>query len=112
MWFNTCHSNGVATHTTCTHAQAYSPLGRGFLTGDVDKSKMDKFDFRVTNPRFADGYDHNMSLVKKVEALAARKGCTVGQLSLAWLHAQGDDVIPIPGNLHPKIYSLVFSPDI
>lgn len=76
---------------------AYSPLGRGFLTGAMrDRSTIQ--DYRATNPKFSEGnFEHNLGLVDAVQALAGRRGITVGQLALAWLHAQGSDVIPIPG---------------
>jgi aryl-alcohol dehydrogenase-like predicted oxidoreductase len=81
---------------------AYSPLGRGFLTGTIrsrDDPNLDKSDYRLNgNPRFAEGnIEKNLTLLEQLESIAAKKGCTVGQLSLAWLHAQGPDVIPIPG---------------
>ncbi|MFZ3117389.1 MAG: aldo/keto reductase [Variovorax sp.] len=77
---------------------AYSPLGRGFLTGQVANDTLDPQDFRRQNPRFADGNaQQNQRIVDTVKALAAEKGCTPAQLALAWLLAQGDDVIPIPG---------------
>lgn len=76
---------------------AYSPLGRGFLTGAIrDRGEIQ--DFRASTPKFAEGnFENNLSLVNAVSALAERKGITVGQLALAWLHTQGPDVIPIPG---------------
>jgi aryl-alcohol dehydrogenase-like predicted oxidoreductase len=75
---------------------AYSPLGRGFLTGALPK--VDDKDFRSFNPRFAaDNLQHNQRIVDNVRALAAEKGCTPAQLALAWLLAQGEDIIPIPG---------------
>jgi aryl-alcohol dehydrogenase-like predicted oxidoreductase len=78
---------------------AYSPLGRGLLTAKVaDPSSLEETDTRRRHPRFAAGnLAHNMALVGRVEALAKQKGCTAGQLALAWLLAQGEDVIPIPG---------------
>jgi len=79
---------------------AYSPLGRGFLTGRF-KSPDDLApdDWRRTNPRFqGENFVRNLELVKRVEALAARKPCTPAQLALAWLLAQGDDIVPIPGS--------------
>jgi aryl-alcohol dehydrogenase-like predicted oxidoreductase len=79
---------------------AYSPLGRGFLTGRF-KSPDDLAadDWRRTNPRFqGENFVRNLELVKRVEALAARKQCTPAQLALAWLLAQGDDIVPIPGS--------------
>jgi aryl-alcohol dehydrogenase-like predicted oxidoreductase len=78
---------------------AYSPLGRGFLTGQI--TSPDDFpdgDFRGNLPRFSgENFAHNIELVDKVRALAAEKGCTPGQLALAWVLAQGPDVVPIPG---------------
>jgi aryl-alcohol dehydrogenase-like predicted oxidoreductase len=78
---------------------AYSPLGRGFLTGRLKQlDALDDGDFRRYNPRFADGNrEANVALVERVEAIAAEKDVTAGQLALAWVHAQGDDVTPIPG---------------
>ena len=77
----------------------FSPLGRGFLTGAV--TSPDDFgddDFRKNNPRFqGDNFRRNLELVAAVKKLAADKGCTAGQLALAWVMAQGDDVVPIPG---------------
>lgn len=74
---------------------AYSPLGRGFLT-DAVKSAADA-PARMM-PRFTDqNFAHNRGLVDKVEAMARAKGCTTGQLALAWVLAQGNDVVPIPG---------------
>lgn len=78
----------------------YSPLGRGFLTGTIrtPSQDLDEGDFRRGNPRFAgDALEHNLALVERVRALAERKGATAGQLALAWVLAQGDDVVPIPG---------------
>ena len=81
----------------------YSPLGRGFLTGQI--KRIEDFaadDFRRTNPRFVgENFQTNLEVVKKVEELAAQKACTPGQLALAWLYAQGQalamDLVPIPG---------------
>ena len=78
---------------------AYSPLGRGFLAGRF-RSPQDLADddFRSTGQRFkGENLERNLDLVAKVEDLAAEKGCTPGQLALAWVLAQGDDVVPIPG---------------
>lgn len=76
----------------------YSPLGRGFLTGTVDRESFGDDDFRRNHPRFAEeNFEHNMRLVELVRELAATKGVTPGQLALAWLLAQGPDVVPIPG---------------
>ena len=78
---------------------AYSPLGRGFLTGQfktIDDLPAD--DYRRHAPRFqGENFAKNLDLVKTIEGLAARKGCTPGQLALAWVLAQGDDIVPIPG---------------
>jgi aryl-alcohol dehydrogenase-like predicted oxidoreductase len=78
---------------------AYSPLGRGFLTGRFKKADdLADGDFRRMNPRFqGDNLAQNVRLVAEVEALAKVKGCTPGQLALAWVLAHGDDIVPIPG---------------
>ena len=78
---------------------AYAPLGRGLLTAHVeDLATIPESDTRRRHPRFsADNLTHNMELVRRIEAIAAEKTCTPGQLALAWLLAQGEDVIPIPG---------------
>jgi len=77
----------------------YSPLGRGFLTGQIKSVEdLDKDDWRRTSPRFQGAaFSGNLDLVGRIGAIAAAKGCTPGQLALAWVLAQGDDVIPIPG---------------
>jgi aryl-alcohol dehydrogenase-like predicted oxidoreductase len=78
---------------------AYSPLGRGFLTGQLRSTEqLDADDFRRTNPRFADGnLEQNLRIVEAVEAIATEAGATPAQVALAWLLAQGDDIVPIPG---------------
>jgi aryl-alcohol dehydrogenase-like predicted oxidoreductase len=77
---------------------AYSPLGRSLLTGAVHSAADVAGDRRSDHPRFAgDNLAHNLSLVARVEAMAREKRCTTGQLALAWLLAQGDDIVPIPG---------------
>ena len=78
---------------------AYSPLGRGFLAGRFRSPQdLTDDDFRRTGPRFkGENLERNLDLVAKVEDLASEKGCTPGQLALAWVLAQGDDVVPIPG---------------
>jgi aryl-alcohol dehydrogenase-like predicted oxidoreductase len=78
---------------------AYSPLGRGFLTGQIRSlDQLDADDFRRTNPRFAqDNLDQNLRIVAEVEAVAAEAAATAAQVALAWLLAQGDDIVPIPG---------------
>ena len=78
---------------------AYSPLGRGFLTGAI-KSPEDfaKDDFRRISPRFqGENFQKNLDLVQKIEAMAEEKACTPAQLALAWVMAQGKDILPIPG---------------
>lgn len=93
----TCRELGVAVI-------AYSPLGRGFLTGSIKSP--DDFaddDFRKISPRFqGENFNKNLVLVNQIDALAKKKGCTAGQLTLAWLMAQGEDVIPIPGTKKTK----------
>jgi aryl-alcohol dehydrogenase-like predicted oxidoreductase len=89
----TCRELGIAF-------VAYSPLGRGFLTGRF-KSPDDLApdDWRRNNPRFqGENFQRNLDLVAQVEALARQKGCTAAQLALAWLLSRGPDVIPIPGS--------------
>ncbi|HZD01322.1 MAG TPA: aldo/keto reductase [Actinomycetes bacterium] len=78
---------------------AYSPLGRGFLTGTVRSlDQLEEDDFRRFQPRFqGDNLRANIAIVERVDALAARKGVTPAQVALAWVHAQGEDVVPIPG---------------
>jgi len=83
---------------------AYSPLGRGFLTGHI--KKIEDFapdDFRRFNPRFVgENFDKNLQLVTKIEALAKKKDCTPSQLALAWVTMKGDYIFPIPGTKHIK----------
>jgi len=83
---------------------AYSPLGRGFLTGEIkNPNDLAPDDFRRNSPRFqGDNFQKNLDLVKRVEEIAAQKNCTPGQLALAWLLAQGEDIIPIPGTKRRK----------
>jgi aryl-alcohol dehydrogenase-like predicted oxidoreductase len=78
---------------------AYSPLGRGFLTGAIKSvDDLDEDDYRRTNPRFVgENFERNLELVRTVEELAASKGVTPAQLALAWVLAQGEDIVPIPG---------------
>src|SRR3954449_9749310 len=77
----------------------YSPLGRGFLTGKFTRFEdLPADDFRRRQPRFqGDNFQKNLDLVRHVEDVASRKGCTPAQLALAWLLHQGDDIVPIPG---------------
>ncbi len=78
---------------------AYSPLGRGFLTGQFKQFEdLEADDYRRFSPRFrGENFQRNLDLVRHIEALAQRKGCTPAQLALAWVLAQGADVVPIPG---------------
>jgi aryl-alcohol dehydrogenase-like predicted oxidoreductase len=82
----------------------YSPLGRGFLSGEIKKiDDLGEDDWRRTNPRFqGENFDRNLKLVEKVEQIADEKGITASQLALAWVLAQGSDIVPIPGTKHPK----------
>jgi aryl-alcohol dehydrogenase-like predicted oxidoreductase len=88
----TCRELGVAII-------AYSPLGRGILTGAyTSPSDFEESDFRKYVPRFSpENFPKNLKLVTSLQEIAKKKGCTAGQLTLAWLLAQGEDVIPIPG---------------
>jgi aryl-alcohol dehydrogenase-like predicted oxidoreductase len=78
---------------------AYSPLGRGFLTAKITNlDELAKDDWRRGMPRFEqENFRRNMELVEKIRAIAASNGCTPAQLALAWVMAQGDDIVPIPG---------------
>jgi aryl-alcohol dehydrogenase-like predicted oxidoreductase len=78
---------------------AYSPLGRGMLTGTLRSlDQLDDSDFRKTNPRFVgENFERNQRLVDEVEAIAGELGATPGQVALAWLLTKGDDIAPIPG---------------
>ena len=83
---------------------AYSPLGRGFLTGQIKKPEdFEPDDTRRMWPRFqGENFQKNLDLVKRIESLAAEKGCTPSQLALAWVLAQGDDIVAIPGTKRRK----------
>ncbi|RMQ35818.1 Oxidoreductase, aldo/keto reductase protein, partial [Pseudomonas syringae pv. actinidiae] len=109
----TCRRLGIAF-------VAYSPLGRGFLTGalrTVDDFAED--DYRRFSPRFqGENFNRNLALVEKVKGLATAKGISASQLALAWVLAQGDDIIPIPGTKQRKYLesnvaaaTLTLSPD-
>ena len=83
---------------------AYSPLGRGFLSGEFKKvDDIPEGDFRRTNPRFqGENFEKNIALVQKVEEIAIEKGIEASQLALAWVLAQGEDIVPIPGTKRRK----------
>jgi len=83
---------------------AYSPLGRGFLTGQIKRIEdLAEDDFRRTHPRFTgENFQKNLDLVARVEEIAKEHNCTPAQLALAWVLAQGDDIVPIPGTRHPE----------
>ena len=86
-----CAANGIAF-------LPFAPLGRGFLTGTVTSADFDSSDFRARNPRFtAEAMAANAALVDRVKAVADRVGATAAQVALAWVLAQGDFVVPIPG---------------
>ena len=93
----TCRELGVAT-------VAYSPLGRGFLTGSIKSpDDFEEGDFRTFAPRFnKENFHKNLELVDALKTIADKKSCTAGQLTLAFLMAQGDDIIPIPGTTRVK----------
>ncbi|CAM0139484.1 hypothetical protein VKS41_004706 [Umbelopsis sp. WA50703] len=93
----TCRELGVSI-------VAYSPLGRGFLSGQIKSlDDLEADDWRRTNPRFqGDNFAKNLDLADKIKAIADRKGVTASQISLAWLLAQGDDVFVIPGTRKEK----------
>jgi aryl-alcohol dehydrogenase-like predicted oxidoreductase len=101
LWSREAETNGVLA--TCRELGIsfvpYSPLGRGFLTGAIQKvSDLDPSDWRRTNPRFAEeALQTNIKSADAVKELAAKKGCTPAQFALAWVLAQGNDMIPIPG---------------
>src|SRR5712672_1609099 len=83
---------------------AYSPLGRGFLTGQLKKFEdLPADDYRRNAPRFqGDNFRKNLELVERVEEIAREKKCKPSQLALAWVLAQGEDIVPIPGTKHRK----------
>jgi aryl-alcohol dehydrogenase-like predicted oxidoreductase len=82
---------------------AYSPLGRGFLTGEAATSGASADDFRAHNPRFAgEAREHNLTLVKNLDEIAQAKGVSTAQLALAWVLSRGQDIVPIPGTKRRK----------
>jgi aryl-alcohol dehydrogenase-like predicted oxidoreductase len=101
LWTRDIEANGALT--ACRElgigVVPFSPLGRGFLTGAIrTPDDFDVNDFRRDHPRFqGENFARNLQLVADVRQLAAAKQCTPGQLALAWVLAQGDDLVPIPG---------------
>ena len=101
LWSRDVETNGVLA--TCRELGItfvpYSPLGRGFLTGVIQKLEdLDARDWRRTNPRFGEkAFEANLRLADAVKELASKKGSTPAQLALAWVLAQGHDLVPIPG---------------
>jgi aryl-alcohol dehydrogenase-like predicted oxidoreductase len=106
LWTRDVETNGVlaACRELGIAFVPYSPLGRGFLTGAIQKpSDLDPSDWRLTNPRFAqEVFETNLKLVETVKELAAKKNCTPAQFALAWVLAQGNDMVPIPGTKRLK----------
>jgi aryl-alcohol dehydrogenase-like predicted oxidoreductase len=106
LWTRDVEVNG--TLKTCRELNvslvAYSPLGRGFLTGAIQKATdMDPNDWRHTNPRFQEeAIVQNQQLAGHVKQLAQKKGCTPAQLALAWVLTRGEDIVPIPGTKRVK----------
>lgn len=95
--FSTCRELGIGF-------VAYSPLGRGFLTGQIKSfDDLAEDDYRRHSPRFqGENFDKNLELVRRIEEMANEKGCTPAQLALAWVLAQGEDIVPIPGTKRRK----------
>lgn len=95
--FATCRDLGVGF-------VAYSPLGRGFLTGQIKRFEdLARDDYRRETPRFqGENFQKNLALVRRIEEMAGEKGCTAAQLALAWVVAQGEDIVPIPGTKRRK----------
>ncbi len=106
LWTCDVEENGVleACRELGIGFVAYSPLGRGFLSGQIKKFEdLAEDDYRRNSPRFqGDNFEKNLSLVKKVEEIAEAKGVAASQLALAWVMAQGSDIVPIPGTKHRK----------
>jgi aryl-alcohol dehydrogenase-like predicted oxidoreductase len=106
LWTRDVEQNGVLE--TCRELGIgfvpYSPLGRGFLSGELKKFEdLPANDFRRTNPRFqGENFEKNLKLVEKIEELAREKGITASQLALAWVLAQGEELVPIPGTKRRK----------
>jgi aryl-alcohol dehydrogenase-like predicted oxidoreductase len=101
LWSRDVERNGIlaACRQLGIGFVAYSPLGRGFLTGAIEKpSDLAPDDWRRTNPRFqGEAFERNLQIATHVKNLAQRKACSPAQLALAWVLAQGEDIVPIPG---------------
>ena len=106
LWSRDLEGNGQldAARECGTAIVAFSPLGRGFLTGELKSpGDFEEDDFRRTSPRFmGENFQKNLELVEQVRRVARAKGCTAAQVALAWLLAQGGDVVPIPGTKRVK----------
>jgi aryl-alcohol dehydrogenase-like predicted oxidoreductase len=106
LWTRDPEENGVlaACRELGIGFVAYSPLGRGFLTGQFRTfDDLAPDDYRRNSPRFqGENFQRNLDLVRKVEEIAKEKGCKPSQLALAWVLAQGDDIVPIPGTKRRK----------
>jgi aryl-alcohol dehydrogenase-like predicted oxidoreductase len=106
LWTRDVEGNGVLN--ACRELNigfvAYSPLGRGFLSGQITKFEdLAEDDYRRHSPRFqGENFDRNLQLVHKVEEIASSKGITTSQLALAWVLARGEDIVPIPGTKRRK----------
>jgi aryl-alcohol dehydrogenase-like predicted oxidoreductase len=106
LWTRDVEENGVleACRELNIGFVPYSPLGRGFLSGEIKKfDDLEADDWRRTNPRFqGENFEKNLQLVEKLEEIAKEKDVTASQLALAWVLAQGEDVVPIPGTKRVK----------
>jgi aryl-alcohol dehydrogenase-like predicted oxidoreductase len=106
LWTRDIEENGVlaACRELGIGLVPYSPLGRGFLSGEIKRFEdLPENDFRRMNPRFqGENFDKNMKLVQKLEELARDKGVTASQIALAWVISKGEDVVPIPGTKRRK----------
>ncbi|MBC7795765.1 MAG: aldo/keto reductase [Pyrinomonadaceae bacterium] len=106
LWTRDIEENGVLE--TCRELGislvAYSPLGRGFLTGEIKRFEdLAEDDYRRHAPRFqGENFDKNLELVEKIKGIAVSKNCTPSQLAIAWTLAKGDDILPIPGTKRRK----------
>jgi len=106
LWTRDVEDNGVLE--TCLELGigfvAYSPLGRGFLSGEIKNfEELAEDDYRRQSPRFQDGnFEKNIALVGKIEDIAKEKGITASQIAISWTLAQGDNIVPIPGTKRRK----------